>query len=76
MYLTRRVEDKDEVLRLVEDRSLDTNYETAAREADTVIGEKIMAPSSPRSGVSMIKTQLDGQLKLTANEAHVQQRLE
>ncbi|KAH1272449.1 hypothetical protein KXW98_008645 [Aspergillus fumigatus] len=50
VYLTRRVEDKDEVLRLVEDRSLDTNYETAAREADTVIGEKIMAPSSPRSG--------------------------
>lgn len=76
VYLTRRVEDKDEVLRLVEDRSLDTNYETAAREADTVIGEKIMAPSNPRSGVSMIKTQLDGQLKLTANEAHVQQRLE
>ncbi|EAW24141.1 putative calcium/calmodulin dependent protein kinase [Aspergillus fischeri NRRL 181] len=72
VYLTRRVEDKDEVLRLVEDGSLETNYETAACEADTVIGEKIMAPFSPRSGVSMIKTQLDDQFKFGA---HAQEQL-
>jgi [calcium/calmodulin-dependent protein kinase] kinase len=75
VYLTRRVEDKDEVLRLVEHGSLGTNLETAACEADAVIGEKITAPSSPRSGVSMIKTQLNEQLKLDANGALAQNQL-
>ncbi|RHZ61063.1 putative calcium/calmodulin dependent protein kinase [Aspergillus thermomutatus] len=66
VYLTRRVEGKDEVLRLVEHGSLRTNHQTAACEADAVIGEKITPPSSLRSAVSMIKTQLDDQLKLDA----------
>ncbi|KAF7115039.1 hypothetical protein CNMCM5793_001075 [Aspergillus hiratsukae] len=74
VYLTRRVEGKDEVLRLIEHGSLGTNDETAAREAGAVIGEKITAPSSLRSAVSMITTQLDDQLKLDANGARAQEQ--
>jgi [calcium/calmodulin-dependent protein kinase] kinase len=74
VYLTRRVEGKDEVLRLIEHGSLGTNDETAPCEASAVIGEKITAPSSLRSAVSMITTQLDEQLKLDANGAHAQEQ--
>lgn len=74
VYLTRRVEGKDEVLRLIEHGSLGTNDETAAREAGAVIGEKITAPTSLRSAVSMITTQLDDQLKLDENGAHAQEQ--